>query len=151
MEELKMKKALMRYLGLDPEALGSLKKEITRLKRDIIDLTMTVNHLTDEATKAYKKSEEAIILYKDIDIDKNDKRWFCKDSDHDNIEKLIAEDKIKKRGMKEYVKKHPSLRERFIFHGCCLGCQTPIEKGCGVCLGCQCSDFGSDLPDLSSY
>lgn len=139
-----MKKLILRMIGLDAETVLDLQNKVSNLER-------TVGNLTKEATKAYKKSEDAVILYKHLGINKEEERWWKKDNNHFNdIETRKLADRIRKSGMKDFIRENPSLQERFVFHGACLGCTTPIKKGCAECLGCKFANFGSNLPDLSS-
>ena len=147
-----MKNIILKFIGLDAETIINLNQQINVLKKEMLDLHLTINNLKEEATSIYKKTEDAVIMYKELDIDKNEEKWWEKDSfKHDNHENWILANKIKDNAMKEYVKNHPSLKERFIFHGGCLGCKTPIEKGCGTCLGCEYANFGKGFPDLSTH
>jgi hypothetical protein len=140
-----MKKLILRIIGLDPNTVLQLQNKVT-------SLTKTVENLTKNATDAYKKSEQAIILYKKLGINTEQERWWEKESIYfEDHETYILAEKIKKTAMKDFARENPLLQERFIFHGACLNCNTPIKKGCGECLGCCYSNyFGSGLPDLSS-
>lgn len=131
-------------IGLDHNTVLGLQNQVADLKK-------TVENLTRNANDAYKKSEQAIILYKKLGINKEEERWWEKESVYfEDFETQILAENIKKSGMKDFIRKHPSLQERFIFHGGCLDCNTPIKKGCGECLGCHYANFGSGMPDLSS-
>ncbi len=130
-------------IGLDPNTVLGLQNQVA-------DLKLTVENLTRNATDAYKKSEQAIILYKKLGINKEEKRWWEKSVYFEDFETQKLADKIKTSGMKDFIRQNPSVQERFIFHGGCLGCNTPIKKGCGKCLGCVYANWGSGMPDLSS-
>ena len=53
---------------------------------------------------------------------------------------------------KELVSKafdNPESKEKLIFHGGCLGCNSPKTRGIGRCRGCQYFIADWNLPDLS--
>ncbi len=62
---------------------------------------------------------------------------------HDKYEELLT------LCARELVIKHPSIKEKHIFHGGCLSCKTPIIDGIGACNSCKYFHWLSGKPDLS--
>lgn len=143
-----MKKRFLKWLGFDVNAIQTLQN-------DVKDLQSTISNLKTEATDYYKKIEDVGIVIKMLDIDKKNEFWWedrnylrtCRDFKIMEFARNIQDN-----AAREWVNNHPSVKVRKIFHGGCLGCATPLNKGIGVCLGC--SYFGdgcsSSLPDLST-
>lgn len=137
-----MKKLILRLLGFDNVSIQTLRSEIA-------DLQTTISNLKDEATAIYEKTEQAFIIIKQLNIDKTNELWWEKaDLNTKDMEVYMLADRIRKSAAREWVSKHPSLKEVKIFHGGCLNCITPLEDGIGKCLGCKYLG-GFDLPDLS--
>jgi hypothetical protein len=135
-----MKRYILKLLG------------IPDFKKEIQDLKKTVETLKSEATKTYKIYEDAFCFIKGLDIqDKNVPWWEQKDLrfDGNNYETMRLVENIKKSKQVEFATNNPSLKIRKIFHGGCLSCQTPLDKGIGTCTGCQYL-MGWDYPDLST-
>ena len=124
---------------------------IPNFKKEIRDLKTTIETMKDEATKTYKIYEEAFIMIKLMDLQDKNVPWYEQDikydgNNHDTM-RLVYD--IKRSKEQEFARNNPSLKIHKIFHGGCLGCLTPIEKGIGVCTGCQYL-MGWSYPDLSS-
>ncbi len=126
--------------------------KIIRLQKEVNNLIVTVEKLKQEATEAYRKSQDAIILYKKLRIDREEEKWWEKtlnSFEFDDFERYILASNIRKEGARQYMKETPALKQKFIFHGGCLSCKTPTIEGWGSCLGCSYSGYNSSLPDLS--
>lgn len=124
---------------------------IPNFKKEIQDLKTTIDTLKKEATSTYKKYEEAFAIIKALDLQDKNKRWWEQDIKYDgkNHETMMLVHNIKRSEEREFAANNPSLKIRKIFHGGCLYCQTPLDKGIGVCTGCQYL-MGWDYPDLST-
>lgn len=48
----------------------------------------------------------------------------------------------------EFAFDNPKSKEHLIFHGGCITCNSPKEKGLGRCRGCQYFTADWNLPDL---
>lgn len=139
-----MKKIILKWLGFDDVSIKSLKKEIS-------DLETTISTLKDEATVVHGKTEQAFMIIKGLKIDKENELWWENNDFHSSDPNVyIFAERIRKSAVEEWVMKHPSLKEKKIFHGGCLDCITPIEEGIGKCLGCQyMKGLGSGYPSLN--
>ena len=140
-----MKNLILKLLGLDQKTVESLRSEVDWLKT-------TLATLRQESTEVYNKTEQAFIIIKELGIDQEKECWWEDDNINfrnlDHNSRMIAYN-IQKSAMKEWVRKNPSLLVRKTFHGGCLGCITPLEKGIGTCLGCHYANFNQGYPDLS--
>lgn len=136
-----MKKLILKLIGLDPEKVKNLQKEIDQLK-------LTTSNLEQETSDTYNKIEQAIILYKKLGINSNEK-WWQSDDIYKNIENVSdVYDTIRlliTKHRKDWVKKNPDSKERVIFHGGCLECITPSKKGVGNCLDCTYAHGSKEL------
>lgn len=135
-----MKKILFKWFG------------IAELKKEIADLHTTINTLKNEATVTYKKYEEAFAIIKCLSLENKDKLWWEQDIRYDgkNHEVIRLVHDIKRSKEIEFATSNPSLRINKKFHGGCLGCVAPIERGLGTCTGCKYL-MGWDYKDLSQY
>jgi hypothetical protein len=137
-----MKRFILKLLGIP-----DFQKEIKELKR-------TIETLKDEATNTYKIYEDAFCFIKGLDIQDKDVPWyedksflFGKFSDSVTMDLAY---RIRSSQQIDFAVKNPSLKIRKIYHGCCHGCQTPLERGIGACTGCRYLVRGENLPDLST-
>jgi len=123
---------------------------IPNFKKEIADLKITIETLKNEATKTYKIYEDAFCFIKGIDMKDENKPWWEQDSLRysDNHETMILVENIKRSKEIEFATNNPSLKVKKIFHGGCLSCKTPEEKGIGTCTGCRYL-MGWNYPDLS--
>lgn len=134
-----------------------MKRYISKLlgipdfKKEIQDLKTTIDTLKNEATNTYKKYEEAFAIIKILDLQDKNIPWWEQDIKYDdkNHETMRLVHDIKRSKEREFAYNNPSLKIRKIFHGGCLSCQTPLDKGIGTCTGCQYL-MGWDYPDLST-
>ena len=127
-----MKELILKLLGFDKTSIQTLRKEI-------VDLEITISTLSKDLSEIYTKVEKAFIIINQLGIDIDNELWWEKDRcEHfDNPDTAIIASRIRHDAIINWVKKYPTLKERKTFHGGCIGCVTPIEYGIGKCLGCQ--------------
>lgn len=91
------------------------------------------------------------------DVDKLKKFFLGRGISHEDIELEYLKNgehdpkdyKALKSRQRMWIRNNPNRKEHLIMHGGCLSCDTPLNQGIGVCLGCQYFDADWAKPDLS--
>ncbi len=144
-----MKNIILKWLGFDKITIESMKQEVAELKT-------TINSLSNDLNNLYGKTQKAFTIIKSMKIDlKNELWWENRDTFSMigrgcDIETFRIANQIRNDAKIAWVERYPTLKERKIFHGGCLGCQTPINKGIGTCLGCKYLSSDYSKPDLKT-
>lgn len=124
---------------------------IADLKSEISDMKDTIKSISSQVTEAYDKTEHVINIQKHLGIDKDNPMWFEEDLDTTGLDlestHLVYE--MFTRAKKQFARANPFLKKHIVFHGGCLGCEQPTEKGLRVCFGCGFFDWMSEKPYLN--
>jgi hypothetical protein len=64
------------------------------------------------------------------------------------IEQIVG---LRKERLQKYALENPKSRENLLFHGGCIDCETPTNKGVKTCLSCRYCYPNWHLPNLSSH
>jgi len=119
-------------------------KKIRELRKEVEYLRTTIEKLKSEIT-------DISHLKKNFGIEQDDfpeldsELYF--ELSHDELRQIS--NKIKNL-QRIWISQRPSLKIKKIFHGGCLVCNTPHEKGIIVCLNCQYFNADWSKPNLKN-
>lgn len=135
-----MKKLLLKLLGFPDvkHQVSDLQTTIASMQQQLAEMDATYSRAL-KIVEFYEHADKNIPWYEDEEL--------LRKADH---EVWIMADRIRQDIKKKEVYTHPALKKRVIFHGGCLGCQTPLIESLGSCRGCSYfHGVRSDYPDLS--
>lgn len=110
-------------------------------KQEINDLRATIDSLKDEVTEINKKIDQSSKILTTMGMADTNLPWWKDErilyaADTDSDTRLLAYN-IESGQKRDYARKHPSLKQKAVYHGGCLGCKRPETEGLGGCKGCQ--------------
>jgi len=141
--------------------IGEIEKSLNKIKEIdnmYVDHKKTINKLNSKISDLYNKVFNIKTISKrlGVDIDMNELEDLLFDCSAKIItgtrETMINYDRqceVLDLCAREFVKTYPSIKKKYIFHGGCLGCKTPLVEGIGACDNCSYFHWMSNKPDLS--
>jgi hypothetical protein len=122
--------------------------KIDKLRKEVEDLRTTCANLSIEVTKVHTMNSDAVKTLTAFNLTDSTKPWWDDvNTSNLNSEQFRLACNIQRKAKIDFVDKFPSLKDKQVFHGGCMGCIRPETYGIGDCRGCQYLNADWSLPN----